>query len=824
MANPNPVLEVAWTSDVQSPPYKWRDCTHYVRDDQMAISAKRGRQAATGTFPPGQANLPLDNRARHFSPTNTSGPWFGYLDPLRPFRISMEFPGAPGLIPDPLNRAGVSQWSAKTNVSSIAWGAPAFDLGYGTVNVAATAGSLVQAHSAPVLVLAPQVGMRAAGSARVVAAGTSTGFRVSIQFYTDTAGTVVNGAQVDGASVTAAAGDEVRVTVGAVIPASTQSYRLILGCTTPQAGSVNKWFKTVTDIIGITEFFTPLFTGYTDGLPYEWDVADNIGTLTGKDAFKILGNARIDTPSYGKFVRSLATQPSHWFRFNETLPPQQSAWSVALIDAITGLGLGSLSNSTDTILGINEGPLLGVSGCSITDPDFALSTIGLDRAKDFGTVVINTTTLPAGGLTPWTIAFWIRSQVGTVVDGDPVFHIGYDNNQFGAAALVTTSHTYATVRGLGSGRYGKLDWNINDSVAGESHSTRQGTIDVVTDKQWHMIALTFDGTNYKGYTDGFLEFTELKDAGGVVLTGLPFTFNGIDGFDLSADDPGWALDELMIWKTTAIDATTISNLYTNAKLVYPTERSYQRAGKILDAASWPASLRELTTSGRLVQPVLEAFANASPVQYLQVLESSEPGLLFAKANGNVALVDYMTLTGDDYTVPISTWGTGVGELTYERVVVQNDDSLLYTQGQAQRLGGQTQYADDAAKQLRYGVRPTPGRSNLLLTNDDEPREIAQWDLDHFKGGLQRLTGLIINPLASEAVLAAFVALEIGKLIKVRVREPGQVGYTEYTVQIQGITNTITRKKWRAQLDLADQYGKRYFRVGDTLAGTYTLGL
>ena len=63
----------------------WIDISQYFID---GLSISRGRNRAVDLFTAGTARFRLDNRDRTFDPTNTSGPFFGNLTPMRPVRIS----------------------------------------------------------------------------------------------------------------------------------------------------------------------------------------------------------------------------------------------------------------------------------------------------------------------------------------------------------------------------------------------------------------------------------------------------------------------------------------------------------------------------------------------------------------------------------------------------------------------------------------------------------------------------------------------------------------------------------------------------------------
>lgn len=78
-------VEISFTTGPMQAP-NWVDVTQYVRGP---ISIRRGRQRELGQMEAGTASVVLDNRDRRFDPEYASGPYYGYIIPMRRFRISV---------------------------------------------------------------------------------------------------------------------------------------------------------------------------------------------------------------------------------------------------------------------------------------------------------------------------------------------------------------------------------------------------------------------------------------------------------------------------------------------------------------------------------------------------------------------------------------------------------------------------------------------------------------------------------------------------------------------------------------------------------------
>ena len=77
-------LEMALSTRPKEVP-EWIDVTAYLRGP---ISVRRGGSAELNRFETGTLTFTLDNRDRRFDPSYTSGPYYGYLKPMRRVRLS----------------------------------------------------------------------------------------------------------------------------------------------------------------------------------------------------------------------------------------------------------------------------------------------------------------------------------------------------------------------------------------------------------------------------------------------------------------------------------------------------------------------------------------------------------------------------------------------------------------------------------------------------------------------------------------------------------------------------------------------------------------
>jgi len=101
MARPTIRVEIAFTTRPTEAP-AWVD----VSNDVRSVETNRGRNIELDTIEAGTGTVVVDNRDRRFDPTNSAGPYYGYLVPMRRIRISAVWEG----ITYPIFTGYVERW------------------------------------------------------------------------------------------------------------------------------------------------------------------------------------------------------------------------------------------------------------------------------------------------------------------------------------------------------------------------------------------------------------------------------------------------------------------------------------------------------------------------------------------------------------------------------------------------------------------------------------------------------------------------------------------------------------------------------------------
>jgi hypothetical protein len=156
----------------------------------------------------------------------------------------------------------------------------------------------------------------------------------------------------------------------------------------------------------------------------------------------------------------------------------------------------------------------------------------------------------------------------------------------------------------------------------------------------------------------------------------------------------------------------------------PVELSGARVSRVLDSAGvdWPVGARTIDTGTATLQADSVTPAD-NALQYLQLIESSEPGELFIGKDGRLVFQD-RNKAFPSGAVPLLT--DNASGITYSQVRVVYGSELLFTQSEVTRKGSSTiVQANDTAAQIDYGVR-TLTLDGLLQNTDDALVELATY--------------------------------------------------------------------------------------------------
>jgi hypothetical protein len=252
--------------------------------------------------------------------------------------------------------------------------------------------------------------------------------------------------------------------------------------------------------------------------------------------------------------------------------------------------------------------------------------------------------------------------------------------------------------------------------------------------------------------------------------------NGIRQFTGYIDD--WDLTYQLGGKSfasiTCIDgflqlsATELSSFTNTAQL------SGERIVAIINRpeVAWPAGERDID----LGQEIMQADTvdeNTNALQYLQLVEQTEPGALFMSKSGLLTFRDRITIPPlvDTLIFADDERAESVG---YSDIEVVYGSENLYNRIIVTREGGTAQVADNPASQALYGVQAL-SLDGLLLESDADSLLLANYLLGRYDQPELRFSSLRVNLHDKDTSdQAELLAVEIQDVIKI-VFTPNGIG-------------------------------------------------
>jgi hypothetical protein len=243
----------------------------------------------------------------------------------------------------------------------------------------------------------------------------------------------------------------------------------------------------------------------------------------------------------------------------------------------------------------------------------------------------------------------------------------------------------------------------------------------------------------------------------------------IDDWDLSYELGGKSyasiscIDGFLQLSSTQIDSfTNVSQL------------SGERIETIINRPeiAWPAGERDIDAGQETLQADVVP-ENTNALQYLQLVESTEPGSLFMSKSGALTFRDRITIPPLVDTLIFADDGRAES-VGYNNIQVIYGSENLYNRVVVTREGGTPQVADNLASQDIYGVQ-TLSLDGLLLVSDDDSLILADYLLGRYDQPELRFSSLEVTLHdKNTADQAELLAVEIQDVLKI-IFTPNGIG-------------------------------------------------
>jgi hypothetical protein len=271
---------------------------------------------------------------------------------------------------------------------------------------------------------------------------------------------------------------------------------------------------------------------------------------------------------------------------------------------------------------------------------------------------------------------------------------------------------------------------------------------------------------FAGYTTGF-DYQQSRDVGIVSTT----TITAVDGFRLAN-----------LATLTTVAGSSAGDLAST------------RVSQILDAISWPASMRDIDTAATTVQA--NPTTNATALAKLQQATDSEYGAIYIDASGNMVFQNRAFTSSSIAASPtiFSDDGTGI---PYSQVRFLFNDDLVYNSGSVTRIGGTAQTSENAASVALY-FKHSYNRTDLIMQTDAVALDYVRAYIASRQATTTRTDMLSLNlNTTSTAGVTAALQLDYFDPITVKSTQPAATGTStlDKTLQIFGVSHNVTPNNW-----------------------------
>ena len=252
---------------------------------------------------------------------------------------------------------------------------------------------------------------------------------------------------------------------------------------------------------------------------------------------------------------------------------------------------------------------------------------------------------------------------------------------------------------------------------------------------------------------------------------------------------------------TTIQAVDAFRLAQNAQIstvagTSAGQLSGARINALLDAISWPASMRDVDTG--LTTMAADPGTARTSLAAMQTVETSEYGALYVDAAGSFVFQDRAVTAGSSGATPVvfNDNGTGIG---YFNAVWRLDDTLVYNSASITRTGGTAQTAINQASIDKYFVH-SYNQQNLLMQTDAVALDYAQAYVASRAETSIRCDAIQLDLYTDNYTAGTVAALGLDYFdpVTITTNQPGGSTLTK-TLQVFGVAQSITPNSWKTTL-------------------------
>jgi len=249
---------------------------------------------------------------------------------------------------------------------------------------------------------------------------------------------------------------------------------------------------------------------------------------------------------------------------------------------------------------------------------------------------------------------------------------------------------------------------------------------------------------------------------------------------------------------TAVDAFRLAQNAQISSVAGATagDLSGTRINQLLDAISWPTSMRDIDAGLTTMQA--DPGTARTSLAAMQTVETSEYGALYVDAAGSFVFQDRSVTAGSTGATP-TVFNDNGSDIGYFNAVWRLDDTLVYNSASITRTGGTAQTATDAASIAKYFTH-SYNQQNLLMQTDAVALNYALAYVASRAETSIRCDAIELNLYTDNYNLGIIAALSLDYFdpVTITTNQPGASTLTK-TLQVFGVAMSITPNSWKTTL-------------------------
>jgi hypothetical protein len=239
-----------------------------------------------------------------------------------------------------------------------------------------------------------------------------------------------------------------------------------------------------------------------------------------------------------------------------------------------------------------------------------------------------------------------------------------------------------------------------------------------------------------------------------------------------------------------------------------------RIDDILDAVSWPTSMRDVETGQSTV--LADPGTARTSLNAIKNVEFSEQGAFYIAPSGNAVFNQRSYIISKSGQNPTAFANDG-SAIDYKNIVFAFDDKLIINQASMTRTGGTLQYAYNDASIIKYFPHSI-NYTDLIVQTDAEALNIARTYVATRAETTIRIDAITLDLNTPSYTAGINAALNLDFFDTMAITNVAQDGTTiQKTLQCMGIQHEITPNSWNTTFTTSEPIVDGFI-IGSSLYG------